>query len=58
MKQRLHDRIAVKIAEQENDREDATEDLEEITKFLSELEVNCELTEFAEYGNMFQGSSC
>ena len=38
----------VQIAEQENECSDATEDLEESKKFFAELEVNCELTEFAE----------
>ena len=44
LKPRLHGRIAAKIAEQENDCEDATEDLEESNKFLADLEVNCEHT--------------
>ena len=44
LKPGLHCRIAAKIAEQENDCEDATEDLEETKKFLADLEVNCEHT--------------
>ena len=44
----------VQIAEQENECKDATEDLEESKKFLAELEVNCELTELAEYGNLMR----
>ena len=37
----------VQIAEQENECKDATEDLEENKKILTELEVNCEVTESA-----------
>ena len=40
----MHGRIAVKIAEQENDCEDATEDVDESKKFFAELELNCEHT--------------
>ena len=40
----MHGRIAVKIAEQENDCEDTTEDLEESKKFFADLEVKCKHT--------------
>ena len=46
--------LGVKVAELSIDLEDTTGDLAESMKFLAEWEVNCELTELAEYGNMMR----